>query len=216
VIGRTPNVSTTGAIVDAGMFTTITGQGFADQAFTASAPLPLTLGGVTVTVGGRKVPLSRVTPTEIDALIPWDLAGTALTVEVDAPAPESPFEAPSGTLQVMNGVRAGALYRQDWTPVSDLTVHTGEVIHVYAVGLGAVTPEVSPGAAAPASEPLARVAAPMSCSNAQVLYAGLQPGTVARIYQVDLQIGSRTGYQVFGCALGGGMPFAFLTLNVVP
>jgi len=49
-----------------------------------------------------------------------------------------------------------------------------------------------------------------------VLYAGLQPGTVARIYQVDLQIGTKTGYQQFLCAVGGGTTFVFLTLNVIP
>jgi hypothetical protein len=56
----------------------------------------------------------------------------------------------------------------------------------------------------------------MTCTNASVLYAGLQPGTVARVYQVDLQIGTKTGYQQFPCAVGGGPSFAFLTLNVIP
>lgn len=216
IIGRTPDVSSTGGAVDAGMSTTIGGHAFADQTYTAAAPLPLTLGGVTVTVDGRVVPLSRVTPNAIDALIPWDLGSSSpSTVVVSASSAQTPFEAPQSTLQVSRGVRAGALYRQDWSPISDLTVHTGEVIHVFAVGLGAVSPDVPAGAAAPSSEPLARLAPPMSCTNAQVLYAGLQPGTIVRVYQVDLQIGSTTGYQVFSCSTGG-TSFAFLTLNVVP
>jgi uncharacterized protein (TIGR03437 family) len=211
LVGRTPDISFTGALRDAGMFTTITGLGFSDQSYSASAPLPLTLGGVSVSLDGRLLPISRVTPTEIDALIPWDMASSApRTVVVNVSAARSPFEAPQGTLQVAGDARAGALYRQDWSStVSDLTVHTGEIIHVFAVGLGAVTPEVPTGSAAPSSEPLARLASPMTCSNATVLYAGLQPGTVARIYQVDLQIGTKTGYQVFSCGPLG------LTLNVV-
>jgi len=218
IVGRTPEVSSTGAIVDAGQFTTITGHGFADQSYTASPPLPLTLGGVTVTLDGRTLAISGVTPTAIDVLIPWDMASNdQRTLVVNSSAAQSPFEAPQGTLQATGGVRAGALYRQDWSSqVSDLTVHTGEIIHVFAVGLGAVTPEVPTGSAAPSSEPLARLASPMTCSNATVLYAGLQPGTVARIYQVDLQIGTKTGYQQFSCTVGGGTAFAFLTLNVVP
>jgi uncharacterized protein (TIGR03437 family) len=215
IVGRTPNIDFTGGSVDAGMFTTISGVGFSDQSYSVSAPLPLTLGGVTVTVDGRLVPISRVTPTAIDVLIPWDMASTQHTVVVNTPAARSPFAAPHSTLQTDSGVRAGALYRQDWSStVSDLTVHTGEVIHVFAVGLGAVTPEVPTGSAAPSSEPLARLASPMTCSNASVLYAGLQPGTVARIYQVDLQIGAKTGYQQFSCSTAG-QSFAFLTLNVV-
>lgn len=218
LVGRTPDITFTGFSVDAGMFTTITGRGFSGQSYSASAPLPLTLGGVTVTLDGRTLPISRVTPTAIDVLVPWDMASTAQrALVVNSSAAQTPFEAPQGTLQATGGVRAGALYRQDWSSqVSDLTVHTGEIIHVFAVGLGAVTPEVPTGSAAPSSEPLARLASPMTCSNASVLYAGLQPGTVARIYQVDLQIGTKTGYQQFSCSVGGGTQFAFLTLNVVP
>jgi uncharacterized protein (TIGR03437 family) len=212
IVGRTPDISFTGARVDAGMFTTITGTGFAEQSYSASAPLPLTLGGVSVTLDGRLLPISRVTPNAIDVLVPWDMASNVQrTLVVNSSASRSPFEAPQGTLQVAGDARAGALYRQDWSStVSDLTVHTGEIIHVFAVGLGPVTPEVPTGAAAPSSEPLSRLASPMTCTNASVLYAGLQPGTIARIYQVDLQIGTKTGYQQFSCP-----PFG-LTLNVVP
>jgi uncharacterized protein (TIGR03437 family) len=217
VVGRTADISFTGGSVDAGMFTTIAGHGFSDQSYSASAPLPLTLGGVTVTLDGRLLPISRVTASAIDVLIPWDIASSApQSIVVDAPVAQSPFEAPQANLQVMSGVRAGALYQQNWTLVQNLTVHTGDVIHVFAVGLGAVTPEVPAGAAAPSTEPLSRLASPMSCTNASVLYAGLQPGTVARVYQVDLQIGTKTGYQQFSCSIGGGPAFAFLTLNVVP
>lgn len=216
IVARTPNVTGSGGIVDAGGFTTISGWGFSEQSFTASAPLPLMLGGVTVTVGGRQVPISRVTPTSIDVLIPWEMASdTPYDVVVSAPPSNSPFESPRSTLQVMGGPRAGSLYRQDWPPITDLTVHAGEIIHVFAVGLGAVTPEVPAGSAAPSSEPLARLASPMSCANATVLFAGLQPGALTRVYQVDLQIGSKTGYQQFPCTIGE-TSFAFLTLNVVP
>lgn len=213
IIGRTVDVATATS-VDAGMFYTIVGRGFAEQSFTASAPLPVSLGGVSVSVGGRLVPISRVTPNAIDVLIPWDMTG-ALPLVVNAPAPNTPFATPQTTLGAGIAVRAGALYRQGWAPLTDLTVHAGEIIHVYAVGLGPVAPEVPPGTAAPSTEPLSRITTPFSCSNADVLYAGLQPGAVARIYQVDLKIGAKTGYQMFNCWLGESN-FGFLTLNVVP
>jgi uncharacterized protein (TIGR03437 family) len=211
IVARTPSVTINGAGVDAGQFLTIPGQGLADQSYSASAPLPFSLGGVSVTVDGRPVPLSRVTPTAVDALIPWDTPAGARTVVVNTPPSNTPFTPPSDTVTVESAPRAGALYRENWSALSDLTVHTGEVIHVYAVGLGAVTPEVPAGRQAPDLAPLA---SPMTCSNATVLYAGLQPGTVARIYQVDLKIGTTTGYQQFTCATGG-LTFAFLTLNVI-
>jgi uncharacterized protein (TIGR03437 family) len=215
LVGRTLDIST-GGVTDAGFVTTVYGRGFSDRTAEAQAPFPNTLAGVSVTVGGRQVPILRVSPTQIDVLLPWDLAAAALPVVVSGPPLNSPFEAPEGTVRVGGGARAGALFHQDWSPLTDLSPHVGEIIHVYAVGLGAVTPEVVPGAAAAASEPFARLASPMSCSNAEVLYAGLAPGTVARVYQVDLRMGSKPGYQPFACQIGSGTPFAFLTLNVVP
>jgi hypothetical protein len=78
-----------------------------------------------------------------------------------------------------------------------------------------VAPEVPDGAAAPAVEPLARITQSLTCSNAEILYAGLAPYAVERVYQLDIRIGPTAGYQKFTCSLGGGEPFVFLTLNVV-
>jgi len=47
-----------------------------------------------------------------------------------------------------------------------------------------------------------------------VLYAGLAPGAVERVYQVDIRL-NRTGYHLFQCT-SGGKPSLALTLNVVP
>ena len=48
------------------------------------------------------------------------------------------------------------------------------------------------------------------------VFAGLSPGTVERVYQIDIRIGPTPGYQKFTCSLGGAAPFLFLTLNIVP
>ena len=121
----------------------------------------------------------------------------------------------STTVSADDRPTAGAIARADWTQTYVGPIQTGEIIHVFGIGLGAVSPEVPPGAAAPSSEPLARVVNTLACSNAEVLYAGLAPGTVERVYQVDLRIGPVAGYQKFTCTLGGGDPFIFLTLNIV-
>jgi uncharacterized protein (TIGR03437 family) len=91
----------------------------------------------------------------------------------------------------------------------------GEIIHVYAAGLGPVSPEVPDGAAAPSVEPFARITQSFTCSGAEILYAGLAPGTVERIYQIDVRIGPALGYQQFKCSLGGSPLFIFLSLNVL-
>ena len=87
---------------------------------------------------------------------------------------------------------------------------------MFASGFGPVSPEVTPGAAAPAAEPLARITQTFTCSNCEILYAGLAPYAVERTYQIDMRIGPTPGYQKFVCSLGGDTPFVFLTLNVVP
>jgi uncharacterized protein (TIGR03437 family) len=87
---------------------------------------------------------------------------------------------------------------------------------VYAIGFGPVAPEVPEGAAAPSAEPFSRITQPLTCSNAEILYAGLAPFAVERVYQIDIRIGSTAGYQKFICTLGGGPPFNFLTLLIVP
>jgi len=112
--------------------------------------------------------------------------------------------------------RAGLVTRLNWEPFFVGPVSPGEVIHVFALGFGPVSPEVPEGALAPAAEPYARLAQTLNCGNLEVLYAGLAPYNVQRIYQLDLRIGRKAGYQQFSCTLGGGAPFVFLTLNVVP
>jgi uncharacterized protein (TIGR03437 family) len=75
--------------------------------------------------------------------------------------------------------------------------HTGDTLTIYAIGLGATSPQPASGEAAPATEPLARltstpsvkfggnIAAPM----ATPLFAGLTP-TYAGLYQLNVTIPS--------------------------
>jgi len=93
-------------------------------------------------------------------------------------------------------------------------INTGEIIHVYAINFGPVFPVVADGTAAPSAEPFSRITQTFTCSNAEIFYAGLAPGAVERVYQIDMRIGPAAGYQKFSCSLGG-VEFVFLTLNIV-
>jgi uncharacterized protein (TIGR03437 family) len=167
-------------------------------------------------IGERKAPVVRLEPTSVRILIPWDIAGTVRIV-AEVPGDNTPFDFPGLEVGVANPrPQTGAIGRQDWTQTYSGPVNTGEIIHVFAVGLGPVSPEVPDGAAGPFVEPFARLTQRLSCANAEILYAGLAPGTVERVFQVDLRIGPTAGYQQFKCTLGDSAPFVFLTLNVVP
>jgi enamine deaminase RidA (YjgF/YER057c/UK114 family) len=78
---------------------------------------------------------------------------------------------------------------------SDKPARSGEVIHVFASGLGPVTPAVPDGATAPAS-PLSRTVNPVTCGALDasgnmiplaVLFAGFAPGQTG-VYQLDVAL----------------------------
>jgi uncharacterized protein (TIGR03437 family) len=224
IIGRTPYLTRVERGSDAGMAFTISGGGLSDTSLQASPPLDPWLGNLTMWIGDRKVPVLAVSPINVSFLVPWDIVpwfqgiAPAPQALAETPGIHSPFDFPVAPLRVSTFPRAGAIAHQNWDGLVDCCAgapHAGEIIHVWAVGLGAVVPEVVPGTIAPSAEPLARLASPMVCDNSQILYAGLAPGYLERVYQVDLKIGNVTGYTKFNCSIGS-LNFLFLSLNVLP
>lgn len=174
-------------------------------------------GDVAVSVAGRGVPLFERDANAVRFLVPWDAApaGGTVRVALDAPAGRTPFDRPEVDLMIeAPRPQAGAIARENWETTFLGPVRTGEIIHVFAAGLGGVTPEVPLGEPAPAAEPLARLSRPLQCQNADVLYAGLAPQHVERVYQVDLRITAAPGYQRFTCMVGDSEPFTLVALLV--
>ena len=219
LIGRTPSLDPFYEQVVPGLTLTLTGSGLSDSTIDGTLPLNDWLGNVTMWIGERKVPAAQLTPDSVSIIVPWDIQsdGGSIRIQAEAPGDHTPFYFPEviATLYPDTFPRAGAIARQDWTWTYVGPINTGEIIHVYAVGFGPVFPEVPEGAAAPSAEPLSRITQSLTCSNAGILYAGLSPGTVERVYQLDIRIGPTPGYQKFTCSLGGGDPFLFLTLDIV-
>jgi uncharacterized protein (TIGR03437 family) len=219
LIGRTPYLAPSYGLVVAGLTTTLQGGGLSDSVINGSAPLNYWLGNVTMWIGERKVPMTQLTPDSVSFIVPWDIQADAggIRMLAEAPGDHTPFYFPEteAKLAPQDSPRAGAILRQDWSRTYVGPINTGEIIHVYAIGFGPVSPEVPDGAAAPSAEPFSRTTQTLACSNAEILYAGLAPGAVERVYQIDMRIGPTPGYQKFACSLGG-LDFIFLTLNIVP
>src|SRR5205823_6327879 len=75
VVTAVVNKASYNAVVSPNCWVVITGYNFAAGYLAAPAGLsPATLGGVAVTVGGLAAPLVYVSPNEIDALIPAQVA----------------------------------------------------------------------------------------------------------------------------------------------
>jgi len=144
----------------------------------SSLPLPVKLAGTSVRVNGVPVPLLYVSPGQINAQLPFEVgaaasltvasvtrAGAAEPLQVEAAAP--------GIFAILAPSR-----------------RPGDIVSIYATGLGAVAPAVGTGQAAPPS-PLSRtVTEPvvtMGGARAAVRFSGLAP-TFAGLYQLDAVI----------------------------
>jgi uncharacterized protein (TIGR03437 family) len=201
------------------------GSGLATSTETGAAPYQTQLGGVTATVASLGAPLLYVSPERIVFQIPWD-APVEVRPDFGAPPTKTSLVLPGGDPYFEAAFRF-AVYaldpkavqlapidpRSDYFPIA---VHqdgsgvvtlaspaqAGEIVTIYATGLGTVSPPLANGVPAPLN-PLSTVTPPLQFSffpghgssgdlptfpyPATVFYVGLTPGFVG-LYQINLQI----------------------------
>jgi uncharacterized protein (TIGR03437 family) len=191
-----------------GSLVSIFGTGLAGDAALAAGPsLPLVLGTTALTFGGFPVPLIHVFPSQVDAQVPWELAGqtaaplTIVTDDLSGNTISVPLAQFSPGLYSATGTGSGqgailingtaTLAAPASGPFAGQPAQRGtDFIEIYATGLGPVTNQPSSGAPAPAS-PLAWTTATVTVTiggaPAYVSFAGLAPGWVG-LYQVNVQV----------------------------
>jgi uncharacterized protein (TIGR03437 family) len=164
-----------------------------------SVPFPSQLGQVSVTVAGVAAPLSYVSASQINALVPFEaasLSGTqtiTVPVVVKTPSGASPAyiltlsrDAPAIFTKNLSGTGNALVFDPFFNPVA--TVGTSSVV-LYATGLGPTIPPASTNSLGAALEPLNRVQDQLNISIGQnpatVSYAGLAPNLQA-IYQINV------------------------------
>ena len=167
---------------------------------TSEIPLPTALAQSCLTVNGQPMPLIFVSPTQVNAQMPFQAFGDVVMV-VHTPGGVSP----NFNLVVQNNAPAVFLSGSAG-PLTDLPivvrqstnllvtnsnpVHIGDTLTLYTTGLGAVSPLVANGLPAP-SQPLANaVVQPvitLGGANMIVDYAGLAPGDVG-VYQINVTV----------------------------
>jgi uncharacterized protein (TIGR03437 family) len=188
-----------------------------DGAITADGRLPLELGGARVRVAGRDCAIHYVSPTQINALIPPDLAGAG-QVEVitgagtaRTPARETVAAiAPAFYTYSFEGVSYVAAVHTDGVLVAPEAsgfgrpAKPGDIIQIFAAGLGLTSPRAPAGRLIP--QPLALEAQArldLSQRPVEVLYAGLVgPG----LYQVNARIPEATPSGSQSLRLAVGLP----------
>lgn len=161
-----------------------------------SIPLPTTLAGASVTIGGKTAPLVFVSATQINAQVPYDVpVGAEATVVVNVNGKASP-SAKVSVIQAAPGVfqfgEKRAVVQND-----DFTVNTAgngaapnSYVVAYLTGAGEVDNAVQTGVAA-GSSPLSRhkgnVTATVNGTMAEIVFAGLTPDYIG-LTQVNLRV----------------------------
>lgn len=195
------------APVAPGSIISIFGANLAFSTAAASqAPLPVQLAGTSVTVNGAAIPLLFVSPSQINAQLPFEVTpGTAAAVVSTASGASSPaaFNVTSsavGLFQFPGTNRAIALNQDGSLNSAGNPEMRGNTIVAFLTGQGPVSPPVATGAAAPA-DPLSQVPGPFTATvggvPAAVQFLGLTPGFVG-LAQANIQIppGAPVGDQI--------------------
>jgi uncharacterized protein (TIGR03437 family) len=158
--------------------------------------MPTSLDGVVVWVNAIPCSLFLVSPTQINFLVPYQITAGTVSVIVARDSQAGPtvsiqLNNTSPGLFLWNGNSAVAVHLngQVISPTSPAT--PGEIVVVYAGGLGRTAPDATSGQLATAAFPiyyqseLQVLLNGVVCPPGSVLYAGLAPG-FAGLYQINL------------------------------
>jgi len=177
--------------------------------FTGSGLIaPTSLDGVTVTIGGQPAYIDYISGNQINAQVPYSVApgqqqltvktaaGAALvaaTVTVNALQPGM-FAPPS--LKVGGNQYVGALFSDGATyalppgavsGVASRRANPGDIVTLYGVGFGPVTPNIPAGQVVQQSNSLPSFQISIAGTPATVMYAGLAPDAIG-LYQFNVVI----------------------------
>jgi len=170
-------------------------------------PLPTQMGGVVVKANGRPVPLLFVSPTQINLLLPHDLAASPISLTVTHAGvegaaltlPDVADPTPGLFALTQSGQGQGAILIAGTGLIAGVSgpgsrpARPGEILEIYGTGLGPVGPVVpAPGQPAPSSPLAVTLQTPMVTVGrfqAEVLFSGLAPG-LAGVYQVNARVPS--------------------------
>jgi uncharacterized protein (TIGR03437 family) len=200
-----PPMINAGGITNAASFATTVAPGSIVAVFgtfpisipsSSSFPLPTAVSGVALQFGSAPLaPLFYGGGTQINAQIPWELAGqtqttVSATLNGQASAPQTVTLAASapGIFVVNAQTGQGAILDASYQLVSATNPATkGTYVQIYCTGLGAVSNQPATGAPAPSGPLAATLLIPtvsMGGVPATVQFSGLTPGEVG-LYQIN-------------------------------
>lgn len=179
-----------------GCWMVIFGTGLATTTVPAfTLPLPENLGGASVTVGGYPAHLLYASPTQVNALIPFEVPATGSTkipVVVSTSSGSASYtiyvnrNSPALFTRNAAGTGRALVFNALFQPVD--AVNEGDLIILYATGLGSTTPPGKSDVGATGASPVTdEVEVFAGDQQAEVLYAGLAPGFPG-VYQLNVRV----------------------------
>ena len=195
---------------------------------TSEIPIPTALGDSCLTVNGVPVPMLFASPRQINAELPLEVVGNA-TMVLHTPGgtsnnldftvlPTAPSVFRSGVAGPLTGIPTVVRAKNNQLVTPSNPIHRGEVIVIYATGLGRTSPPLDTGAAAQSKPlPVAVVQPVVSLGGVSlpIYYAGLTPGEVG-VYQINALVpgSAPTGMQI-PLTITQGSVSTTLTVRVV-
>ncbi|MDQ6759697.1 MAG: hypothetical protein M3Z32_07520 [Acidobacteriota bacterium] len=169
---------------------------------TKEIPVPTALADSCLTVNGLPMPILFVSPTQINAQLPFESIGN-VTIVLRTPGgvsdnyntvvlPAAPGVFRSGIAGPDSDIPTIVRDRNGELVTASNPVHRGDALVIYLTGLGQTTPAVPTGLPGPSVTLASAVTAPqvsIGGTNLSVTYAGLAPGQVG-VYQINAKVPS--------------------------
>ena len=178
---------------------------------TSAGKVSTSIGNVTVSFSGYPAPLTYVSSTQINAVVPYEFAGNkepfvevkfagqtsndfGLQLTTSAPGLFTYNSSGTGPAAILNGNSSVNTQTNPAAP--------GSIIQIFMTGEGLTTPAQATGAVTPANlsgvgpiTPVPQLAVSVLIGNqpAQIAFVGEAPGLVAGVLQVDAVVPPTTG-----------------------
>jgi uncharacterized protein (TIGR03437 family) len=204
--GVVNSASYKGGAIAAGELVSIFGSNLAPATAINGFPnnlLPKVAGNTRVLFNQIVAPILAATPGQINAIVPFLISGSSVSVQVEVDGVLSPAitipvasAAPGLFTADASGSGSGAIVNQDGTINSAANpAPRGSVVSLYGTGAGGMNPQLADGylnLSAPFGTITLGATATVAGQNATVLYAGGAPFLVSGAFQMNVQLPTST------------------------
>ncbi len=168
---------------------------------TTQIPVPTALANSCITVNGQPIPLIFVSPTQVNAQMPFQAVG-AETVVVHTPGgtsgnynltvqPNAPAVFLSGVAGPATNLPTIIRTANNLLVTDSNPIHPGDTLVIYLTGLGQTNPVGTTGYPSPVASAVTAPTISLGGMNLPILYAGLAPGEVG-VYQMNVTVPGST------------------------